>query len=619
MLLEFDTIIPQNMVLLAGFNSNDLRSRQALKNLLAEWDYNTEASAYIAYSKYSIERLQLLLQIAGLLKDGMGFSQLYNMLEPRRGQHEREKALAAGKKLQAWTGLKSSTRLRSFVEEHEEFLCGRVTNGKWESEPSQYSDSRFCNTMVRYPLETSSLSAVFTEKLTQILSMRFSNGYRINSPIELTRFRSFATEDLGKEITLSDEELKKAILACGTIYGGKLYVISVQTENRVKELAEKYFINGAQTIFFSEFYSKNEEWLLGTSIVSQDMLNNIFFKLFPNLTFTQSYFGYTDAPISIVIENEILRVWGDNVLLTYGQIAERLPYVPIERIISALGQNEKFIWHGVRTYSHLDKFSITDEERENICETAIRECNAHGYVSITNLPIGEIAERNYKLSVTAIHNAVFRHCLSDKFDQNGKIITYKGNSIDIRTIIKDYCLSIDKCSLNDLLNYERELTGEVHRWAPMECANTFLVRINECTYVSDKYVYFDSPSVDAAIELSISRDFLPLKSFVTFGAFPDCGQTWNLFLLESYCRRFSKKFRFDVLAVNSQNIGAVIRKSCNLKYTEIMAEAVADAGIPLTVNDVGDFLLNSGYIGRRRVSRVREIIDIAKASPKRVD
>jgi hypothetical protein len=235
------------------------------------------------------------------------------------------------------------------------------------------------------------------------------------------------------------------------------------------------------------------------------------------------------------------------------------------------------------------------------------------------LPFGEIEERNYELSITAVHNAVYRICLSDKFDKKGKIITCKGDVSDALAIMKKKCRTIDKCSLDDLLKIEKELTGEVRRWIPMEAGNTILVRIDKETYITDKYVHFNADKIDKAIELFVKGDYLPLKSFTTFGAFPDCGQEWNLFLLESYCRRFSRKFRFDAPFVNSRNAGAVIRKICGLNYTEIMTDAVANADIPLKNTVVGKFLYESGYTSRSTTAKVGEIIDKAKTIRERRD
>lgn len=457
------------------------------------------------------------------------------------------------------------------------------------------------------------LDTAVVVQLTVVLSSHFTNGCRLNSPIEMARFRSFAAADLGKELTLADEELKSYIAACGITFDGKVYAVSASAKERIKGLAEDYFANGAQAMFYAEFYAKNQNWMFEASVVSKDMLIEILRKLFPKLSFTQTYFGYTDASVFAALESEILRVWGDDVLLTYEQLADRLRYIPLERIKYALGQNGDFIWSTVETFSHVSRIDITDEEREAIRKAAVRECNARGYASITDLPFGEIAVRNYELSITAVHDAVYRICLSDKFDKKGKIITRKGEVLDALTIMKDYCRTIDKCSIDDLLNFERELTGEVHRWIPMEAGNTVLIRIDKDTYVAERYVRFNAAATDKAIELFVREDYLPVKSFTTFGAFPDCGQTWNLFLLESYCRRFSRKFRFDAPSVNSRNAGAVIRKSCGMDYTEIMTDAVANADVPLKDTAVGKFLYESGYTGRSTTAKVNEIIDKAKA------
>lgn len=455
-----------------------------------------------------------------------------------------------------------------------------------------------------------------TRKLATVLSSRFSNGYRITSPIELQRFKKFFTEVIGETLNISDEELRKRIVACGTTFEDKVYPVPAEAKMRIKALVDDYFADGAKAIFYQEFYAKNEKWLIEASVVSEKMLFVVLQQLF-KLSFEPTYFGYVGASINSVVEEEILRVWGNEVLLTYSQLAKRLPYIPLERIKYVLGQNGDFIWNSEETFSHINRIIITDDEQEAIQSAAVQGCNAGGYISITNLPFGEIQERNHELSVTAVHNAVYRVCLSDMFDKKGKIVTRQGDAFDALTIMKEYCRTIDKCSLKDLLNYEKELTGEVHRWVPMEAGNTVLVRIDKETYAAERYVHFNTGLVDEAIKLVVKGDYLPLKSFTTFGAFPDCGQTWNLFLLESYCRRFSREFRFDTPSVNSRNAGAVIRKSCSMDYTELLVDAVTNAEVPLTESSVNRFLFEEGYIGKNKTSRVNDIIVQAKAIRER--
>jgi hypothetical protein len=94
---------------------------------------------------------------------------------------------------------------------------------------------------------------------------------------------------------------------------------------------------------------------------------------------------------------------------------------------------------------------------------------------------------------------------------------------------------------------------------------------------------------------------------------PHCGQVWNLFLLESYCRRFSDDFRFECLSVNSKNAGVIIRKKSHLSYADIMTDAVAKSDISLVAQSVLNFLVENGYISVRRYTRVTELINQAKA------
>ena len=460
-------------------------------------------------------------------------------------------------------------------------------------------------------------NSTFVKKIRLILSIHFSNGFRINSTIELSRFRRFAIVDYSFKIPLSDEDLKESIIACGTLFDGKVYTVVPQTNNKIDKLVNEYFESGAQVIFYTEFYTKNENWLYKANIISKDMLIYILRKLFPNLKFTHTYFGILDTPVSNTLESEILRVWGNDVLMTYDQLAKRLLYIPLQKIKYALSQNSDFIWNSKGTFSHITKIDITEEEYKSIRKVAQKESKVHGYFFITDLLFGEIPERNHELSITAVHNAIFRICLSDKYEKKGKIITRKGDTIDALTIMKNYCRTIEKCSLNDLLNYENELTGEIHRWIPMEAGYAVLVRISKDTFIADKYVHFNPKAIDSAIERFVKGDYLPLKYFTAFGIFPDCGQTWNLFLLESYCRRFSNNFRFDTPSVNSRNAGTIIHKNCTMTYTEIMVDAVAKSGINLSEIIVCKFLFDSGYIGRSTTAKIGEIIDKVKAIRER--
>ena len=463
----------------------------------------------------------------------------------------------------------------------------------------------------------------FLEMIIGLISAHFPNGFRVDSPIELLRFRRFATEDFGDEISIPDEELMKFIASCGIFFDGKVYVIGNEIESTIKNKIDLAISAGAEIIFYNSFYALHEEWLFAGSVISEEMLKNILVELYPKFSYKANYFSpkAENSPEIVKIRSEIMRVWGSDVMLNYEQLSERLPYIPLDKIKFALAQNDDFIRNAPAVYTHVGKVDATEEECAAIAAYVDAACRTDGYASLSDIPLGEIKDRNCELSLTAIHNALYVIVLSDKhyYNRRGKIITRNGDTLNALTIMKEHCRSLDKASLQELLVFERELTGESHRWIPMEAGYSVMVRSDKDSYIAEKYVHFDAAEIDGAINLFLTGEYLPLKSVTTFAAFPHCGQAWNLFLLESYCRRFSDRFRFEALAVNSKNAGAIVRKSCRMSYGQIMADAVAESNIPLEKTVIVKFLCSNGYIGRRSYAKTDELIEQAKVLRERND
>ncbi len=463
------------------------------------------------------------------------------------------------------------------------------------------------------------VASSYNDILLKTLEEYFPNGFRNNSPIELRRFRRFAMEDYDEEITLSDEELNNLILSFGTLFEGKVYIIQVDTTERVKSEIDSAIESGVEIIFYNAFYEQNEDWLFPARIISEEMLKNILMSLYPRFMHKKNYLmlEVKSGNELVQVGREVLRVWGDDVLLNYEQLSERLPYIPVDKIKYVLSHNINFIWNSEGVYAHIGKVDIIGEERAAIIDFVATAYVKDGYTSLSDIPLGEITERNYELSLTAVQNAVFSIVLADKYDKRGKIVIRKGDILDALSIMKEYCRSLEKCSLRDLLDFERELTGESHRWIPMEAGYAIMIRADEDAFLSEKYVHFNTLEIDVVLDQFLGSNYLPLRSITTFSLFPDCGQAWNLFLLESYCRRFSERFRFEVLSVNSKNAGVIVRKNYITSYIEIMADAVAVSDIELEKATIEDFLCINGYIGRRSYAKVDELIVMAKAIRER--
>ena len=443
-----------------------------------------------------------------------------------------------------------------------------------------------------------------------LLAEKFSNGFRYTSEMEIGRLRKFLSERLGRDVAPYD--FLPIVYSLGTEFNGKYYFVNAAAKEKIVEMAEYYFTGGAKIIFYEEFYTKHEKWLIESNIVSDKMLKSIFQEKLHDLIYSAVYFGYINDTVQNVIESEVHRVWGDDIILNYDKLSERLIYIPKWRIERFLGGRADFIWNSRNEFIRLSSFSITEDEKQEMQRFAENKVKVHGYVSFKELSIADICERNFELSQTAIYSGIYQICFANEYVRHGKIIAKKGKEIRVQAIMEDYCRSLDKCTIDELAELERELTGESRYF--LSLGYNTMIRTDKNTFIADCHIVFDIKAIDKAIEYFLhDGDYIPLKSVLTFAMFPACGQQWNLFILESYCRRFSSSFRFDSPVFSSKNAGVIIRKSCILKnYIHIMADAVSKSDVLLYDNEVLGFLYEKGYIGRKANSNIRTIINMAK-------
>ncbi len=491
--------------------------------------------------------------------------------------------------------------------------------------------SPFENFVERTKRELKNVSTIDTPKMvvepelaniiTEVILAHFPNGFKADSPIELYRLRRFVTEDFCKELSLSDEELMKTISSFGIIFNEKVFIISHEIESRIQREIDFAMRDGADIIFYSSFFKRHEGWLIAGNVISVEILKELLITIFPQYTYKANYFSLKAEKGTefFKIKNEIMRVWGSDIILNYEQLTKRLPYIPLDKIKYVLAQNNDFLWNAPEVYTHTNKVDVADEEYSDIANYVAATLKTNGYASLSDVPLGEIRERNFKLTLSAIQNAIFWIVLADKYDRRSKIITHKGDTLDILTLLKEFCRTQDKCSLDDLLNMERDLTGETYQWIPLEAGYSVMVRVNKDNFIAGNYVNFNTTEIDNVLDLFVLGEYLPLKNITTFASFPYCGQVWNLFLLESYCRRFSKKFRFEALSLNSSNSGVIVRKSCRLSYGQILADAVAKSTVSLEIVAIIEFLRSNGYIGRRSYAKIDELIEQARTIREGMD
>lgn len=451
------------------------------------------------------------------------------------------------------------------------------------------------------------------DDLKALLLKKFPYGIRVDSSIDMTKLKNFA-EMFEVALPESEEQLKAQIAVAGIAYDGKTYFISDEVLDGIKEKISNIFAEGYSVIYYEELFGKNFEWFDEHHISSWELVREILDKKSDDIYVSKNFLRQSAERINEAdaVEQEIERVWGDNVVHTYDEMYECLPYIPDEKIKFYLSYCKKFVWSTHETFAWIDKVVITEEEKQAIIDYVTNECELVGHASIANAPLGNIEEENYQISITAIYDAIYNLILIDKFAINGKILTKINSEIDALTLAKAYCEGKDICSFAELNDYVTSINGTANRQITFRAAYDQMVRVEENKFVTDKSVNFDVDAIDELLEEIISGDFASIKSVATFIMFPNCGFTWTHYLVESFCYRFSRKFRLDVINFNDKNAGIIVKKEVKLSFEEMLAVVAANSNLDLNAELIGQYLYDNGYVARRKMPLIDTAVEKAK-------
>lgn len=440
---------------------------------------------------------------------------------------------------------------------------------------------------------------------------RFEYGFK-DDGVELYRFRASYEEVNDSDCSLSDDVLLNAIREMGFEFDGKVYLISDESMKSIVDEINNYKNQGINIVYYDSLYDFKFYEYSEAKIISSDMLKEILKHLMPQLQYRRNYFALPSEHQTELelIRNDIIRVWGSNTLQTFDELSMKLPLIPMDKIKFTLAQQPAFVWNSAETYMQADWFEADETEIENLSNYVDEQCEEHGVVSLDEIQFDHLIEANPEISETALYTC-FCKLVEDRFERNARVLTRKGVSKDTYTAVIEFCRKQDKCTYDHLEDIAKRVTGTIRRPDIIEAANTVMVRVDKDDFIADRFIQFDTDRIDAALDYVITDDFIGMREITTFSTFPFCGYGWNLYLLESYCRRFSKKYKYETRRANSSNSGAIVVKSCTLSYHDIMTQAVARSGRDLRQSEVFGFLTEAGYMERKKYRDIDLLINEA--------
>jgi hypothetical protein len=443
------------------------------------------------------------------------------------------------------------------------------------------------------------LSETDQKRAKHIIASKFKSGYRTASNIDFERFENYYADEYGEDFGSSANGVDMLMKSVAVVFDDRAYMYDDETVQAVLAYLEQL---DSPCVYIDAFFEKFSGELYSFGIFSVDMLKAFFEKNYADVYCKWDYvYLQPDASPSDLIR----QVFDERETWSFVDLFVRLPWLKQDTIRATLNGAD---YHRIETgvYTHVDNMDLPDGEGEKVVDF-VREClQSKDYVIANELDLSRFAALNPHCPFSAIRDAVFNKFLSSRYSKSGQVITRIGEKLRVLDILEQYCREAETASFEELNSFEATFDpdGRTHSLC-LVAAHNVMVRVSADLFVSESKISLDVEKTDEAIALYCRDNFIPLKNVTDFSLFPYAGYPWNLFLLESYVRKFSRLFKYGVRAVNSANIGVIVRKSYTYgEYDDILAVALAKS--PISLNNkkaVGDYLFDNGYIGWRNLGK----------------
>ncbi|MDH6344121.1 hypothetical protein M2480_002563 [Parabacteroides sp. PFB2-12] len=456
------------------------------------------------------------------------------------------------------------------------------------------------------------------EELLEILAKNFSKGYRLNSSIARKRFAKDYAKEYGKDIEISDEQMDLKISGFGIVYNGMVYVPSSMIDEATKQslfnYIENQFANGIACIYYNVLFEHFRQQFLEQTMIDGEMLRYYleYYNVENTYHFNEPYFS-KETSANIDINEEVVDfVKEQGGCVTEEEIAVAFAHLPREKVIEAFSGNYKtLVRSSLRTRFHIDNFQLEDIDKIAIVDFLSKEIASMQYVAFSELfdkmriVAPRIIENNIQFTQTGIRTAL-SSLLADKFHFIGGFISNHDNPVSAQDVFISMGRGRESFNIEDVEVMANDFNVPIN----FEALAENNVRISETIFVSKDHIAFDTELVDTAIATFCIDEFVGITEVNTFAAFPECGYRWTPYLLESYIYSYSRMFTLKHKAFNKTSVtGAIVRNTSHFKdYLDIMAAALANAGITLNKQSSLEFLAQNGYIERRRLNTIDDVI-----------
>lgn len=452
-----------------------------------------------------------------------------------------------------------------------------------------------------------------------VLKQAFPRGFQKESGLDMRKLRKRWAEIQGEELKDSDKTVHQQLDAHCVDTGKRWYLAELLLSNDDRQIVLQYIDrvlgSGKSVLYYSSIYTALEHQLEST-VLTEDLLVRYLNATCKERYILQDHYLTNDRGAKIDLVDEI-----KDVMLAHGrpihtdELKRVLHHLPPDQVERELHVHSEFIMDAFHMYFHESMADLTEQELNQIAAFIQEELDDQGYMigdwiqrKLTQL-YPETAERLSFLTLLGVRGAV-AYKLRDRFTFSGPVVTPKGQEMNMIDVFAMFCQHRAPFTLDELAAFAKKCDSTIY----LDTVHRNCVRVSETEFVPTGAVRWDIPHVDAAIALHCPGKYVSLKSIQYFDAFPYVGYHWNSYLLEQYVATVSKDFMLMHSSYAKSNTsGAIVRKGAGFEaFDDVLADILANAQVELESKACLEHLANAGYITRRKLSNINEIITRAK-------
>ncbi len=422
-------------------------------------------------------------------------------------------------------------------------------------------------------------------KYFAILSQEFDEGYCIGDYLHRTRFQSAYNERFGGDLELDMNEVEQILESVGQVRDNRIFYVDNFNQTLLSSIYDDLktaFDRGATAVYYDYLYDRYSDRLASNmSVYGVDALRSVIQS---DRNFPREYRAMKLYIAKYGVEadsnEEIRKVLQDShVPIKVENIQAQVEHIPMYRIKQALVQLDDVVNVDEGTYFYAPNFYISAEEKIALIRAVRSAMSNRGFLVAKDLrevfrsacPFSAMDSECFKDN--AIRN-ILRVLLRDEFEFSSSVITETGKQLDYGQVFENYAAERERITINELLELKKELSLPSVYWD-----NIFkeMIRISATEFVRKGTVLFDVKAVDRALEEMYPEEYTPLKDVTLFLNLPPVSVRWNGFLLESFLREYSEKFRLIQLNISQDDyFGVMLKRTSKLEnYNDVAADMLA--------------------------------------------